>query len=306
MTRLAEIQRSRASTGELLGIVAAMRSLAAMRLQEAEQALPAMRRYAQAMALGIGTVLQMPSAGLVAPTTGPRAIILCTAEHGFVGAYNERLLDRAHSELGPRDVLFVLGERGAALALERRQRPAWTHPMPTRIAAIPDCVSALVDVLFEHLARGALARADVVVCHATQGRTPSLEQRRLLPIDAQRFTTRQDAQPPLTNLPTAVLLENLIAEYVFAQLTEALADAIAGENSARFTAMEAAHDNVSRKLATLRQAEREARQSEITAELLDLVVGSGALGEGASNDPQGYGPPVASLPPSTGRLTPVM
>lgn len=277
MTRLAEIQRNCASTGELLGIVAAMRSLAAMRRQEAEQALPAMRRYAAAMAQGIGTVLQLPAAAYLPESTGPRAIILCTAEHGFVGGYNDRLLERLRQGFTARDELFVLGSRGAALALERGPRPVWTYPMPTRIAAIPDAVAALLEVLYAHLARGAVARAELIVCRVTQGIAPVLEQRRLLPVDTRGLTGQPRLQPPLTNLDTAVLLEKLMTEYVFAQLTEALADSIAAENTARFAAMEAAHDNVSKQLAGLRQAEREARQSEITAELLDLVVGSGAL-----------------------------
>jgi F0F1-type ATP synthase gamma subunit len=39
----------------------------------------------------------------------------------------------------------------------------------------------------------------------------------------------------------------------------------------------AAHDNVSKKLDQLRQDARQARQSEITTELLDLVTGAEAL-----------------------------
>ena len=50
MTRLAEIQPHIASMGELHDIVGAMRSLAGMRVQEAQRTLPGIRRYAEAMA----------------------------------------------------------------------------------------------------------------------------------------------------------------------------------------------------------------------------------------------------------------
>ena len=43
--------------------------------------------------------------------------------------------------------------------------------------------------------------------------------------------------------------------------------------------MSAAHDNASKKLEELRQDAREARQSEMTAELLDLVTGAEASSE---------------------------
>ena len=47
MTRLAELRGQIASMDELLDIVGAMRSLAGMRLQEAQRALPGIRRYAE-------------------------------------------------------------------------------------------------------------------------------------------------------------------------------------------------------------------------------------------------------------------
>jgi F-type H+-transporting ATPase subunit gamma len=71
-----------------------------------------------------------------------------------------------------------------------------------------------------------------------------------------------------------------MSEYVFALLTEAAVESIASENAARFAAMEAAHDSVSQKLGQLQQGAREARQTEITMELLDLVTGTEALTPG--------------------------
>ena len=68
-----------------------------------------------------------------------------------------------------------------------------------------------------------------------------------------------------------------MAEYVFALLTEAAIESIASENAARFAAMESAHEGVTAKLEQLHQSARQARQSEITAELLDLVTGAEAL-----------------------------
>ena len=82
--------------------------------------------------------------------------------------------------------------------------------------------------------------------------------------------------PPLHNLPAEVLLERLIADYVFALMTEAAVESLASENAARFAAMGSAHDNVSKKFEQLRQDARQARQSEITTELLDLVTGAEA------------------------------
>ena len=50
--RLAELQGQIASMDELLDIVGAMRSLASMRLQEAQRALSGIRRYAESDGCG--------------------------------------------------------------------------------------------------------------------------------------------------------------------------------------------------------------------------------------------------------------
>jgi F-type H+-transporting ATPase subunit gamma len=121
MIRLAEIETHIAGISELLDIVGAMRSLASMRVQEAHHALPGIRRYAETMAAAIGSaLLLMPEPSLAGGAArGRRAFILCTAEHGFIGSFNARVLDAAERMLDFDDTLFVLGSRGAALARER-------------------------------------------------------------------------------------------------------------------------------------------------------------------------------------------
>lgn len=64
------------------------------------------------------------------------------------------------------------------------------------------------------------------------------------------------------------LLERFTAEYVFALLTRCAFESPAREDAARFSAMEAARENVAKQLDDLRQMARQARQSEITTELL--------------------------------------
>jgi F-type H+-transporting ATPase subunit gamma len=285
VTRLAEIQGHIASIGELLDIVGAMRSLAGMRVQEAQRALPGIRRYAESMAASIGgALLLMPSP---APETPPdrrrRALVLCAAEHGFVGGFNERLVLAAEAALGPRDALFVLGSRGAALLLERKRPPSWTRPMATRLAGAPDAIRHLTAELYARIARGEISRLEVLFCRYRQGSAPTLEQRLLLPLDLAALAPKQPHQAPIHNLEPRALLEKLISEYVFALLTEAAVESIASENAARFAAMESAHDNVAKKLEHLREGARQARQTEVTTELLDVVTGAEALETGTAD-----------------------
>jgi F-type H+-transporting ATPase subunit gamma len=279
MTRLAEVEAHMASMGELLNIVGAMRSLASMRVQEAHRALPNIRRYGEAMAAAIGAaLLLLPEPGPLRRTaTGRRALVLCTAEHGFVSGFNERAFDAAARLLGRDDAFFVLGSRGAALAQERGRPAAWATPMATRPEGVPETIRHLTAELYGWIARGDLARVEVMFARHRQGSGTTMERRLLFPVDLSSFAPGQPRLPPLHNLPPAMLLEKLIADYVFGLLTETAIEALASENAARFAAMDSAHENVSKKLEELRQDARQARQDEITTELLDLVTGAEAL-----------------------------
>jgi len=279
MMRLAEIQAHIGSMTELLDVVGAMRSLAGMRMQEAQRALPGIRRYADTMAAAIADTLLFveepaPPHRVARDALG---LVLCTAEHGFVGGFNEHLLDAAAAVLKPGDTLFVLGSRGGAIAEERRMPADWLRPMPSRCAAAPETIHGLSSDLYRRVAEGAVARVEVMFARAGARETPTIARHLLLPLDLSTLEPRQARQAPLHNLDALVLQEKLIAEYVFALLTEAAVESIASENAARFAAMESAHDSVSHKLESLHHDARQARQSEITTELLDLVTGAEAL-----------------------------
>ena len=276
--RLAEIQAHLSGMSELLGIVGAMRALSGMRIQEAQQTLPGIRRYAQTVATGIADTLLLMDEPEPSRVSGRTALILCTAEHGFVGSFRERLAEAGQAAGGPDWLLFVLGTRGAALMVERGRQLAWTHHMATRCAAAPEIVQSLSAELYSRISRGDIARVELIFARYRQGAAPSIERRLLLPLDLAFLATRRPRQPPLHNLNPVALHEKLLAEYVFALLTEAVVESIASENAARLAAMEAARENVSRKVQLLRQNARQVRQSEITGEILELSAATQAIG----------------------------
>jgi F-type H+-transporting ATPase subunit gamma len=277
MPRLAELQGRIGNMSELLNIMSAMRSLAGMRVQEAQRALPGIRGYAQSMEAGIAGALALMRLQAPERQAGRRALVVCAAEHGFVAGFNERLAKAAEAELREGDILFAVGSRGAGLLLERGRRAAWTAPMATRLAAAPGTADRLAKELYARIARGQVARVEVMFSRYRQGGQAAIETRLLLPLDIASFGKERARQAPLHNLEPEALFEKLAAEYVFALLTEATVESIASENAARFAAMQAACDNVSKKLDQLQSQARQARQEEITTELADLITGAEAV-----------------------------
>ncbi len=282
MTRVADIEAHIESMSELTGIVGAMRSLAGMHVQEAQRALPGIRRYAEAMAAAVGTAMTLipEAAQRDGAAGGLRAVVFFAAEHGFVGGLNERLIAALDGVAGPKDALFMLGTRGAGIALGRGRQAAWTHAMASRTAGISQTVARLASELYRRIARGEIARVEVMYARYRHDGGAAIERHSLLPPDPALLKGGRRRSPPLHTLRPAALLERLMAEYVLALLTEAAVESLASENAARFAAMQSARENVAKKLARLREDARQARQAEITTELLDLIAGVEALGGG--------------------------
>ena len=78
---------------------------------------------------------------------------------------------------------------------------------------------------------------------------------------------------PTTNLPAPVLLEELGADYLHAQLCNAALHAFAAENEARMAVMTSAQAQIKRELETLEMTQRQVRQEAITAEIIEIAAG---------------------------------
>ena len=105
---------------------------------------------------------------------------------------------------------------------------------------------------------------------------------RLLPLDPVMI--RGFAQEPWASrslpqfsLPPDKLLAALIRSYLFAGLFRAAAEAMVTENAARLARMQQAERSVDDQLEELTGEMRSVRQSEITTELLDVIIGFEAL-----------------------------
>lgn len=284
MQRLADLQNRIRSLGDLRDVVGAMRSLSAVRVQQAHETLLAIRQYTSIIEGSLTEVApSLPglTEGSADGSTAPHpttAVVAFGSEHGFVGAFNEHVLEHAVAHLaGPDDRLLLIGSRAALIATERRQPVSWTCPMAAHIGGIDDVALRAA----EEIARDPkddLTRVVIVYTRSSGGATWRLVAETLLPFNAAPYLPRRRDRPaPLSNLAPKDLFDKLVAELVFAQLTRAATESFASENAARLAAMKSAHDNIDDKLVEMTRLEREGRQEEITTELLDVVTGAEAM-----------------------------
>ena len=276
--RLADIGRRIQGMQQLAAVVAAMRAIAATRAQRSRGQLAGIRAYSDSIALAIAQALRLlPADGVAAgQRRGRRGLILFCAEQGFAGAFSERVLDAAGKDLVD-TALFLIGTRGARVAAERGLEIAWQAPMASHVDGVKVLAMRLADALYEAMPDSGLRSVDVIFPTWAPGAGLAVERRSLLPLDRALFAALPRGDVPLITLPAAELLARLAEEYVYAALCEAAMRAFSAENEARVAAMVRAKRNIETMLDTLHAQERQVRQEEITAEVVELAGGAGLL-----------------------------
>jgi F-type H+-transporting ATPase subunit gamma len=274
MDQLPRLKARIVSLRDLRDLVRAMRALAASHAQDAQNALSGIRRYVEVAedAIAEGASLLDDAASLFTPSTraDTSITIVVAGEHGFAGAFSQRLLAHALAERKAGQELVVIGGRDAMLAEEMGLDVRRSFPMATHVGGVPGITRHVAAYLTE------VSTADVVFGSYQKGGSFEPRTKRLLPLDPALLEGREAVSPPLHHLAPDVLLQQLAEEYFFAELTRAVMESLASENGARLQTMSAADRNIGDKLEQLQHTEQALRQEAITSELLDVVTGSQA------------------------------
>lgn len=275
--RLSDITAHIDGIRQLGAVVNTMRGIAAARAQQARSQLAAVDSYSETIALAIGRTLALAPrshSGVASRSTRPAMVLFC-AEQGFVGAFSERVLDAAEADLSGSE-LFMVGTRGLAIAAERGVVAQWDSPMPSHSLGIPKLADRISEALYARMATGKIDRLETVFSRWRPGHGIDIERRRLFPLDLTGFPNPRDANAPLLNFPSDMLLMELTASYLHAQLCNTALHAFAAENEARMEAMALARKQTERQLSALQATQRIVRQEEITAEIIELAGGETA------------------------------
>lgn len=276
MEQLARLKARIESLEELRELMRAMRALAAAHVQSAQASISGIRAYTtvieNAIAEGVTLLSQPP--GRSPGTDDGRVLVVIGAEHGFVGALNEQLVEQAGRTLGSDRQLALVGTRLAEVTREHGLAASWTEAMSTQTAGVLKTARRVAARLAE------AAEAELLFAAYRRGGGHEIECRRVLPLAGTLLEQMVERPPPLHHLPARVLLERLAGEYLLAEVTHAIMEAFASENGARLQVMEAADRNIDNRLNGLEVHARSARQTAITAELLDVITGGQAVTEG--------------------------
>jgi F-type H+-transporting ATPase subunit gamma len=283
MSKIQEVSARIVSLNELLDIVAAIRAIAASQMQQGQRSLEAINRYSQGISDALAetaALLDTAEARPEPPRCSRLGVVAICSEHGFCGAFNERILDVVDRVLAESDYeaqLLVIGSRGAQRAVERGRRPKLTLQMATHSGGVTAVARRAAAELYRMFSQGEVGRLEVIHAAFRAGQQTGVDRRALLPLDPSVLEPRILTIPPLTNLRAGELFEELAGEYFFAALENALTESFTSENAARFRTMEAAHQNIEKKFDELNLLARRLRQEAVTTEILDLISGAEAM-----------------------------
>lgn len=268
------------------GIVRTMKTMSAINAAPYERAAEAIDVWRETVLDGLHGFLRSHGPLQQAQADHPqRVLIVMGSDHGLCGNYNE-LLARdlvRHPFAQTAQILCVGAQMQDALSGEGIT-PAVTLLPPANTDGLIRLAGQLVtrlDRIQGAAPGGDLAVALIYTQRGAHGTHAPLTQG-LLPLDPDMLEAL--AQRPWNSrslpqfaMPAHDLLAALMRNLVFATLTRAAAEALVTENAARLARMQQAEQSVDERLEALQSETRSVRQSEITTELLDVIVGFEAL-----------------------------
>ncbi len=266
-----------------------MELIAASQIRRAQQRVEQARAYAEQITQAVQDVTSQTDL-LEHPLLerredrGAAAVLVVTSDRGLAGAYNANVL-RMTEELmqtlrheGKEPKIYVTGRKGQSY-FRFRQRPV--EKVWTGFSERPgyDDAKEIADTLIEAFVDGEVDEIHAVYTQFVSGLTQRAAAHRFVPLVVEEVEEEMEGPQPLYIFePSAEeILERLIPRYVETRVFAALLEAAASEHAARRRAMSAATENAEDLIKTLTREANQARQTEITTEIMEIVGAAEAL-----------------------------
>jgi F-type H+-transporting ATPase subunit gamma len=271
-------------------ITSAMELIASSRIIKAQQRVAAARPYAETMRRLMASVAATATS-LDHPMLRERdsvaaiAMIVVSSDRGLAGAYNSNVIRAAERDMRDHakdSKLFPVGKKAVSYFKFRGHELEDSWQGFSEQPGIDDArrVAGAVAKAFSEgevdQVRLAYTRFDSMLVQR-----PTMVQ--LLPLPREEIESVDDdeergrrAQYQFEPGPEE-LLDYLVPRYVEGLIFQGLLEAAASEQAARRRAMKAATDNADELIDTLTRNYNQARQAEITTEIMEVVGGAEAL-----------------------------
>jgi len=283
MANLKEIRNRISSVSSTMQITSAMKMVSAAKLKKAQDAITAMRPYADKLT----ELLQNLSATLDADNGSKFAdqrevknilIVAITSNRGLCGAFNSNIIKQvnhlANSYTNQNVSVVAIGKK-ANDALSK-EHEILSNESSVFDELTFDNVAQIAELLMQKFEEESVDKIELVYNKFKNAATQIVTTEQFLPIvpSAEGANANQDY---IFEPSKAEIVETLIPKSLKTQLFKAVRDSFASEHGARMTAMHKATDNATELRDQLKLTYNKARQAAITNEILEIVGGAEAL-----------------------------
>ncbi|MGV3713367.1 F0F1 ATP synthase subunit gamma [Pseudolysinimonas sp.] len=276
-------------------ITRAMELISASRIAKAQQRVQASSPYARAVTRAVSAVATYSNVDHILTTEAENptraAIVLFTSDRGLAGAFNSQVIREA-SELrtrlegeGKEVVHYLVGRKAVQYFAFRRRASErdWTGGTDNpEFETAKEIAEAIVGKFVQPTAEGGVDEIHIVYNRFVSMLVQEPQTVRLLPLEVVEGVEEIDADHaplPLYEFePEAdAVLDALLPVYIESRLFNAMLQSAAAKHAATQKAMKAASDNADKLIKDYTRLANNARQSEITQQISEIVGGADAL-----------------------------
>jgi F-type H+-transporting ATPase subunit gamma len=274
-------------------ITRAMELISASRIQKAQARVAASTPYSRAITQAVSAVATYSNVEHVL-TTEPEvvnraAVVIFASDRGLAGAFSSQVLREAEqlSELlrsqGKDVVYYLVGRKALAYFSFRRRvsEQSWTggtdRPEFDTAQEIGD---ALLSAFLREADDGGVDEIHIVYNRFVSMVTQVPQVVRLLPLEV----VEGEANDVPSSLPLydfepdpETVLDALLPVYIESRIFNAMLQSAASEHASRQKAMKSASDNADKLIKDFTRLSNNARQTEITQQISEIVGGADAL-----------------------------
>ena len=284
---LESLSRQNETLTSIRGIVGTMKTLSAINAAPYEQAARSIEAYHQTILQGFAAVAHR--AGEIVLHTEDAAahwVVVFGSDHGLCGNYNEAIAElvnqhcQAHALRKPH--LLAIGAKMHDALVDQGLAPDVLLLPPASAEGIGRLAGEIVTRL-DAIGQGqSMHRLAVTLAFTQRGEQGQRDPvtRRLLPLEPgllQPDKRWQSRSLPDYRMAPGALLAALVRNHIFASVFRASAEAMVTENAARLALMQQAEQSVDERREAVQGELRSVRQTEITDELMDIIMGFEAL-----------------------------
>jgi len=284
MANLKEIRNRITSIGSTMQITSAMKMVSAAKLKKAQDAITAMRPYADKLTELLQNLSATLDGDLGGSFTKEREVnkvllVAINSNRGLCGGFNSSIIKEINSlvenKYQNKEVsIITIGKKANDLLSKTNTIVANKSDVFDELTF--ENAAAIAQEIMDQFEAGDFDKVELVYNQFKNAATQIVQVERFLPIEQTETETASNLDYIFE--PSKVeIVEGLIPKSLKMQLFKALRDSFAAEHGARMTAMHKATDNAGELRDELLLQYNKARQAAITGEILEIVGGSEAL-----------------------------